>query len=934
MERKGTDSLVGRKRVVDQLTETGPGVWLITGDSGVGKSALLEAAFQRLDPAVGQLHSIRFSESLVTALLGAIGDAASSSLDEDDLRVLVRRMASASASVANQYFSQLPSILFRQLLGVVQSRSGLPIGEFVQDTRTAMDEASGAAIAVQASEARGDVAAETVGGLIQSLAETWDGERPTLALDTRVELEKQDVRLLADVASRLPSNARIWLTLNTGSERGHSDAAWLCDQLPNVEEVEVQPLSLGAVREWLQAIGLNPRLARRIHRASDGYPLVIEEILANAELSEDAEIEAMASKDFGRLVCNSLMGLQDQTAREVVKKLALLRDPPPSSIASSLLELDGRRLADIRFVLEGKRLLTVSVNGQPWLHERRRQAVVEFAMDDAERRAYVDLLAGRIADLARNRSAALKLLLPLSLSAERIGDLCRWAAEAAPGDTEVWSVLVAVVRRAEVDQPTADGLLIDAMRAGAVNDAIVEAAIRRKNPKLRLETSRLALAKPDDLDPRYLRSCFLALKGNAESTAYDILESDEAAPMVKAAAIEAIPKRKAGVYAKRFVDSTDDPTLLIACFKILGRKATPRARRVLSDPRSHRDLIGPALAALEPSEARKFAASVIETTTDEGVATRCLQVLGRRAEKRARTLITDRRTPVSVAGAALDCLPQELRQREAVRLLDDRAEASLVCKCLEYAGADGARYGEAILTSPEQHESQVVAKALGLFGSSMPDAVAGLLVEISPPHVQARAIQILGEDAAPFARSRLERWREVPGHVLARCFQVAADTEEARSCAHEILSERDDSISESVLMSALRNAPDSDLRVALALEVLDAWRRRYRPLVTAAMMAFWSQPERVAGHCSDILGSWRAEISAQRRKPKIKRYEGHILKALSNPECETEAHRAAEEIVAAGNGGRDPVPKMLHEGARNFLVGAHLPWSRAFATPE
>lgn len=924
--------LIGRDKLVGELTCAPSGVWLITGDSGIGKSAVLEAACRQSTSSINpEPYAVGFSESLETALFGVLGQVASLiAEDADDIRGLMRRMATATSTVAALYFNQLPFILFGRLLGVVGDHTGLPVDDFIDDIQTQMQDESAAGVGKRATEARGEIAAETFQALAEALTEAAKDRDTVLALDTRTDIRKVDRRLLADVAERLPETFSIWLTLSTGNQAGNTASNWLQENSDGIAEFEVSPLSIQDVRGWLASLGIEERFAQALHRASNGYPLVIEQLTVNSDIRLGGFPALEITKGFSSLVRDTLAQLDPQS-REIAKRLALLRDPPPSDETASVLGVTQQELADARFQLQQSRLLTVKVAGQPWFHERRRQAIVESSMEPTERGAFSDSLAESIWALAKADPAQARRLLPLATSVELTKRIHAEAAQLFPADGKLWHVLAELLSSSRISRDQGDRLMSDAIAAGAMNDSLFGAVLGRGNRQLKFETFRAALAQRAELSALHTRTIFLALRDEIEPVALKALEAPDTPPAVLAAALEAVPRRTARPHAKRLIGSTGHVTLLISCLKILGRSASPRAREILKDPETNAGLRVAAIGVLPRGEAQRAAVELLDEVTDVGLAARCLQILGMQASARAGELIAEPKTPSSLVCVALNCLPAGEQQQAASALLARRSEPDLLCTCLELAGPDGARRGIKILERPGDHPPAVLAKSLALFGSLVPEAARELLREDSAPEVQARAIDVLGEDAAPFARRQLLKWRAVNPTMLSRCFQVAKESRESTQAAQEILEDFDRSIPATTRVSALRNAPDTPLRTKRAMEVLEDWRKTYRPLVTAAMMAFWAQPALVATPCQAILRSWRNEVVFQQRRPPHKRYQGHILKAMSNPSCNAVSVHAAKEILAADEEDSDLVPDLLRKGAEDTINGTHLPWSNVFA---
>jgi hypothetical protein len=276
----------------------------------------------------------------------------------------------------------------------------------------------------------------------------------------------------------------------------------------------------------------------------------------------------------------------------------------------------------------------------------------------------------------------------------------------------------------------------------------------------------------------------------------------------------------------------------------------------------------------------------------------------------------------------LRCLPAPVAETVSLDLLSKwpAEEHDVICTCLEFAGERGSAYAQQTLEAPERYPKEVIARALALHGAKMPELVGQLLKPSTEEEVQCRAIEVLGQEATPYARKLLSAWRDAPATVLVRCFQVTKESEESKRAAQEMV-EQFGTIPVQLRPAALRSAPDSDLRRRLAEEVLANWERRDRRLVTSAMTAFWNDPATAAPACRQILKKVQRELPHQSPRRRWK-YDGHISKALANPCCEEEARRAAGQILSAPKSRASPT---LRKVAQATLDGSHMPWSNAFA---
>jgi hypothetical protein len=215
---------------------------------------------------------------------------------------------------------------------------------------------------------------------------------------------------------------------------------------------------------------------------------------------------------------------------------------------------------------------------------------------------------------------------------------------------------------------------------------------------------------------------------------------------------------------------------------------------------------------------------------------------------------------------------------------------------------------------------------LDLLGEEAKDEAKRLLKERKDKEVLCCCLNLLGQEAIPFAVGQLGAWSESEPELLVRCFQVAGGTPQAQKAADEMLTAWDKRVPALLRVAALRAPFDTELRIRRAQEVLNDWPRRYRPLVGAAITAFWNDPVAVTEYCRAILGRWRQEIFF-RRKRRLREYDGHIIRALSHPSLRQDACEAVRDMLAEEARSPGFLSTELRQQAENMIQGKWLPWN-------
>ena len=401
-----------------------------------------------------------------------------------------------------------------------------------------------------------------------------------------------------------------------------------------------------------------------------------------------------------------------------------------------------------------------------------------------------------------------------------------------------------------------------------------------------------------------------------------------------------LPKEKAQVFANewlsnsQYLSNSQHLRLICECLARLGTNAKAQALQFLEEPSQNPVIVCRCLELLG-TDARNQALQLLDDPHQhKGVICRCLELLGADAKDQALQLLDDPHQHKGVICRCLELLGADAKD-QALQLLDDpHQHKGVICRCLELLGADAKDQALQLLNDPHQ-VSEVICRCLELLGADAKDQALQLLDD---PHqhkgVICRCLELLGDEAIPFAIERMRSWAEVEPDVLARCFQIAGNTPAAQQAAEEILKAWDDDkrkIKDVHRICALRAPFDTDLRIQRAKEVLRDWHRQYRPLVTAALTAFWNRPDAVEGYCRAILNSWNHDISYRHKhKKKLKQpYEGHIIKALAHPTLQQqgESERRSRQMLRKEERSPGFLSPELKTKAEAICRGEILAWS-------
>ena len=104
------------------------------------------------------------------------------------------------------------------------------------------------------------------------------------------------------------------------------------------------------------------------------------------------------------------------------------------------------------------------------------------------------------------------------------------------------------------------------------------------------------------------------------------------------------------------------------------------------------------------------------------------------------------------------------------------------------------------------------------------------------------------------------------------------------------------------------------------------WRQQYRPLVAAALTAFWNDPNAVTDYCRAIINRWHQQ-TLYRDKHHFQEYHGHIIKTLPHPALMADAYDIARKMLDIEARSLGFLSPELHRQAENIIHGEGAIWS-------
>lgn len=251
------------------------------------------------------------------------------------------------------------------------------------------------------------------------VCERFDGQQVILALDDGDRLNDEGVRLLADLAERLPDCLRLHVAFSTRTAAYRERVEWLLTSSAFVDEEQILGLDVESIAAWLADEGLDPGVAADVVRVTGGYALHVGDLLSH--LKHGGSIEDVPRNElFARHTNEAWRSLSLEVARHA-RALCVFSDPLPHGHAVAFLGLDAAAWGEVQDRLWRARIFSVEVNGQRWFHEQRRQYLVDEVLGADER-----------AEASAQAVRALHNLVKEEGMVERLSELAALAETATP----------------------------------------------------------------------------------------------------------------------------------------------------------------------------------------------------------------------------------------------------------------------------------------------------------------------------------------------------------------------------------------------------------------------------------------------------------------------------------------------------------------------
>ena len=456
---------------------------VLTGDSGVGKTSILEAAQRITDHALAPApRTVPFSGGVLQrVLLEGLADVIA--LDAErrgSLSQAARHLGEAAEKMIENGATELVRVVGREALAMLRGRLGEEVGAAIAAYVSALNTTVDEQLTVRLSSALDREAAAMVISVGEEVRTRLGADLIVIALDAGERLSETDVGVLADLAEGMPSGIRIRLAVATyDAGRRRTVERLRAAGQPRVAEIAVDGIAEPGIQEWLEAAGLDIGLAPSVARATGGYALHVGDLIRHlrdggeiAEQTLDQRLADRTEEAWAQLT---------PAAAEAARRLCVLVDPLPRPATIALLGTNPAAWGETEDRLREARIFSVDVNGLPWFHEQRRRYLAERKLGEDERAA-----------ASNDAVAALKGHIDETDETERFGELAEIVSHAtallddneqlraaiglSPAELAVCAALIELIEPNMDPGPVVEGdqLLRHARRVFGV-DGLVEA---------------------------------------------------------------------------------------------------------------------------------------------------------------------------------------------------------------------------------------------------------------------------------------------------------------------------------------------------------------------------------------------------------------------------------------------------------------------------
>jgi hypothetical protein len=190
-----TSSMIyGREELARTVARHEGSVLLITGDSGIGKTRVLQLARDLTENAVAPLPLtlVRSSGALRSAFLEQLGDALERMVSDGlGTRSLAERLADTGRRLTNERDAVIARVALAELVSLIRGRIGDEVGKAVTAYAKEIWPDTAETLAAKAAQTRDPLIVEILCAFAETTAQLASGARVVLSLDMRAATRRE-----------------------------------------------------------------------------------------------------------------------------------------------------------------------------------------------------------------------------------------------------------------------------------------------------------------------------------------------------------------------------------------------------------------------------------------------------------------------------------------------------------------------------------------------------------------------------------------------------------------------------------------------------------------------------------------------------------------------------------------------------------------------
>ncbi|MCW2497092.1 ATP-binding protein [Jatrophihabitans sp.] len=375
----------GREAQIALLLDSAKPLTLLVGDSGIGKSKVLQELWQRTgsDYLAPPTSVGRSPGALQMGILSALEQTAvrngSNATFTDRLAEVVRdRVESASSAGLRGVSEAVGNRLLEAVAKVVGERGAKELRAVARDLATP----NAMVLAHRISSAADQDTLAVICDLASAVSGLLAPRPLVLYLDDLDALHADDFGRLQDLATKIPTGVSVIGAFAAWDPDSRSRVAQL--EIAGVPCTPIAGLDLAAVTDWARDSGLSKLQVRSLLLATDGYPFYVKDaldLLAGGR-SADEVLATPADARTAQRTRESFAALSPE-AKQACMRLSAFEAPLSGPEAASYLRMtpDSWRATEH----ELRRAAIFLDFEAAWFHAKRRNALWDEVLDDESR---------------------------------------------------------------------------------------------------------------------------------------------------------------------------------------------------------------------------------------------------------------------------------------------------------------------------------------------------------------------------------------------------------------------------------------------------------------------------------------------------------------------------------------------------------------------